>query len=272
MLAYNMPNLNPKISVIMSSHNGEKFIKEAIDSVLSQTFGNFEFLIVQDGSTDLTPVILGDFSQKDPRIRIITNSGNIGLTKSLNKAIRQARGEYIARMDDDDISLPERFAKQIDFMEKNPKMALVGCLGFVINERGEVIGEKSLALNYPEIKKRLLFNNQFIHSSLMLRKTVLDKEGFCNEKFQKAQDYELVLRLAAKYSVANLAEKLLKWRLLSTSLSWRNKEQQKYAILARWWAITKYGYPKITGLFHIITRCVWLYVPTRLKFKMKNAK
>lgn len=265
MLAQNMPDHNPKISVIMSSHNGEKFIKEAINSILSQSFTNFEFLIVQDGSTDLTPVILSDFSQKDKRIKIITNPECIGLTKSLNRALKQARGEYIARMDDDDISLPERFAKQIDLMEKNLKMALIGCLGFVINERGEIIGEKKLVLCYLEIKKQLLFNNQFIHSSLMLRKTILDKEGFYNEKFKKAQDYELVLRLAAKYSVANLPEKLLKWRLLSNSLSWKNKEQQKYAILARWWAITKYGYPKITGLFHIIIRCVWLYVPKRLK-------
>ncbi len=232
----------------MSSHNGEKFIKEAINSILTQTFGDFEFLIVNDGSTDLTGVILGDFSQKDQRIKIITNSENLGLTKSLNKALQAARGEYIARMDDDDISLPERFAKQIDFMEKNPTMALVGCLSFVINERGEVIGEKKLVLDYPEIKKRLLFNNQFIHSSLMLRKTVLDKEGFYNEKFKKAQDYELVLRLAGKYSVANLPEKLIKWRFLPSSISWKNKEQQKYAILARWLAITRYGHPKMRGV------------------------
>ncbi|MDD4990288.1 MAG: glycosyltransferase family 2 protein [Candidatus Pacebacteria bacterium] len=267
MLAKIMANNNVKISVIMSSYNGEKFIKEAISSILAQTFGDFEFLIVNDGSTDLTPVILEECARKDQRIKIITNSGCIGLTKSLNKAIKQARGEYIARMDDDDISLSERLAKQIDFMEKNPKMAVVGCLGFIVDERGEVIGEKKLALNYPEIKKRLLFNNQFVHSSLMLCKTVLDKEGFYNEKFKKAQDYELVLRLASKYPVVNLPQKLLKWRLLPTSLSWKNKEQQKYAILARWWAITRYGYPKITGLFHIIIRCVWLYVPKWVKMR-----
>jgi len=258
---------NPKISVIMSSHNGEKFIKEAVSSILAQTFGDFEFLIVQDGSTDLTPVILEEFAKKDKRIKIITNPENLGLTKSLNKALQTARGEYIARMDDDDISLQERLAKQIGFMEKNPKMALIGCLGFIINERGEAIGEKKLALNYPEIKKRLLFNNQFIHSSLMLRKTVLDKEGFYNEKFKKAQDYELVLRLAGKYPVANLTEKLLKWRFLSTSISWKNQEQQKYAILARWWAITRYGYPKLKGLYHILLRLGWMYVPRWVKMR-----
>lgn len=267
MLAEIMPNLNPKVSVIMSTHNGERFIKEAINSVLGQTFSDFEFLIIDDCSTDLTSVILADYSQKDQRIKIISNSENLGLTKSLNKAIQQAQGEYIARMDDDDISLPERLQKQLSFMEKNPKIALVGCLGLIIDERGETIGEKNLALGFPEIKKRLLFNNQFIHSSLFIRKSVLDKEGFYNNNFKKAQDYELVLRLAGKYPVINLAEKLLKWRFLPASISWKNKEQQKYAIMARWWAITKYGYPKITGLFHIIIRCVWLYVPKWVKMR-----
>jgi glycosyltransferase involved in cell wall biosynthesis len=262
-----MPNNHPKISVVMCCYNGEKFLREAVNSILSQTFDDFEFLIVQDGSTDLTPLILQEYAQKDGRIRIISNAKNIGLTKSLNKALPIARGDYVARMDDDDIALAQRFAKQVDFLEKNPKIALVGCLGFIINERGEVIGEKKLALHYQEIKKRLLFNNQFIHSSLMIRKSVLDKEGFYNEKFKKAQDYELVLRLAGKYPVANLPEKLLKWRFLPSSLSWQNKEQQKYAILARWWAITKYGYPKIRGLYHIIIRYIWLYVPKWVKMR-----
>lgn len=267
MLAEIMPNLNPKISVIMSTHNGERFIKEAIDSILKQNFSDFEFLIVQDGSNDLTPVILEECARNDQRIKIISNAQNLGLTKSLNKAISQAKGEYIARQDDDDVSLPERFKKQFDFMEKNQRFALVGCLGLIVNERGEAIGEKNLAVSYEKIKKRLLFNNQFIHSSLFARKSILEKEGFYNDDFKKAQDYELVLRLAEKYPVANLAERLLKWRFLPSSISWESKEQQKYAIMARWWAITRYGYPKITGLFYIIIRCVWLYVPKWVKIR-----
>ncbi len=254
-----MEQNNPKISVVMASHNGERFIKQAIDSILWQSFNDFEFLIVDDGSTDLTAIILQEYKERDKRIKIITNSQCLGLTKSLNRALRQAQGEYIARMDDDDICIKNRFEKQIDFMDKNPEVVLCGTLGFIIDEKGEIIGEKNLALSYKDIKKKLLFNNQFIHSSLMMRKEVLNKEGFYDERFKKAQDYELVLRFARKYQVVNLPERLIKWRKLATSISHKNKEQKKFAIKARWYAITKYGYPKIQGLFHIMLRIIQMY-------------
>ncbi|MDD5433307.1 MAG: glycosyltransferase [Candidatus Pacebacteria bacterium] len=254
-----MLNHNPKISVVMASHNGEEFIKQAIDSVLSQSFADFEFLIVDDGSTDLTGIILNEYKERDQRVKIITNPQCLGLTKSLNIAIGQAQGEFIARMDDDDISMPKRFAVQSELLDKNPQVVLCGTLGFIINEKGETIAEKNLAISYSEIKNRLLFNNQFIHSSLMIRKSILDQEGYYNEKFKKAQDYELVLRLGRKCQIVNLPERLIKWRKIPTSISHKNKEQKKFAIKARWLAITKYGYPKIQGLLHIIIRVVQMY-------------
>lgn len=254
-----MEQNNPKISVIMASHNGERFIKEAMNSILSQTFSDFEFLIIDDGSTDLTAIILNEYAGRDQRIKIITNPQCLGLTKSLNIALGQAQGEFIARMDDDDISQKNRFEKQYDFMQKNPEFALVGSMAFLIDEKGETIGEKKLASDSEEIKNMLLFNNQIIHSSWFARNDILIKEGLYNEKFKKAQDYEFVLRLASKYKIFNLPENLLKYRILKTSLSRQNKEQQKFAIMARWLAITKYGYPKLKGLFHIIVRSVLLY-------------
>lgn len=260
MLAKIMLNNNPKISVVMASHNGEKFIKEAIDSILEQSFRDFEFLIIDDGSTDLTSIILDEYAKKDQRIRIFTNPQCLGLTKSLNVAIKQALGEFIARMDDDDVSQKNRFEKQSDFMQKNPEFVLVGSMAFLINEKSEIIGEKKLAVTSEQIKKRLLFNNQIIHSSWFARKDILIKEGLYNEKFKKAQDYDFVLRLAEKYKIFNLPNTLLKYRVLNTSLSRQNKEQQKFAIKARWLAITKYGYPKLQGLFHIIVRSILLYV------------
>ncbi len=126
MLAKIMLNNNPKISVVMASRNGERFIKEAIDSILGQTFGDFEFLIVDDGSTDLTPIIIDEYAKRDQRIKIITNSQCLGLTKSLNIAIKQAKSEFIARMDDDDICLKNRLEKQYDFVRKNPEIILLG--------------------------------------------------------------------------------------------------------------------------------------------------
>ncbi|MCG2689969.1 glycosyltransferase, partial [Candidatus Parcubacteria bacterium] len=251
----NPNNLNnsarPLVSVVMATCNGERFLRLAVESILNQTLKEFEFLIVDDRSTDGTLQILKEFALKDKRIKIIENTVNFGLTKSLNKALLLAQGKYIARMDDDDISEPTRLEKQFKFMEAHSDFALMGCLAEVINERGEVIGEKHLALDYKALKKKLLFNNQLVHSSWFLRRSVLDNVGFYNEEFKKAQDYELLLRIASKYPVSNLEERLIQWRKRGDSLSFQDNLQQKYALKARWLAITKYGYPKLQGLFHI---------------------
>lgn len=262
-----MLNSNPKISVVMATYNGEKYIKPAIDSILNQTFSDFEFLIVDDCSSDLTSVILDQYQNQDLRVKVITNSQNLKQTKSLNRALEVASGRYIARMDDDDIADLGRLEKQFQFMEQNPDLALCGSLGWVIDENGQRIQDKNLAVGRERIKQRLLFNNQFIHSSLFIRKEILDREGFYNEKFVKAQDYELVLRLAGKYPVDNLSDRLIHWRLDMNSMSWNNKAQQKFAIKARWWAITKYGYPKLPGIGHIVLRLIWLWVPKSIKMK-----
>ena len=266
----NKKNNNAFISVIMATCNGERFLKLAVESILTQTFKEFEFLIVNDKSTDSTPDILKAFSLKDKRIKVITNQENLGLTKSLNKALALAQGKYIARMDDDDISLKERLQKQFDFMESHKEIALCGSLSFVIDERGVVIGEKNLALDDKALNKKLLFNNQLVHSAWFLRANVLKEIGYYNEQFKKAQDYELLFRIATKYKVCNLSEKLIKWRKRENSLSFQDKAQQKYALKARWLAITKYGYPKFLGLFYIIIRFVWLLIPLRVKKKIKT--
>jgi len=262
-----MLNNKPKVSVIMSVYNGETFLNDAIESILRQTFSDFEFIIVNDKSTDNTENILREYIKRDERIKIIQNSENIGLTKSLNKAIKQSKGTYIARMDADDVSEPERLEKQIRFMGNNLNIVLCGTLGWIIDDKGEKIKEKNLKTSYADIKKSLLFNNQFIHSSLFIRKDILDKEGFYDESFQKSQDYELILRLASKYQVANLPDRLIEWRMNTNSLSWSNKEQELSAIRARWRAITRYNYPKLIGLFNIIIRIGWLCLPKRIKMR-----
>jgi len=254
-----MQNNNLKISVIMSVCNGQKYLKQSIESILVQTFRDFEFLIVNDGSTDETQQILEQYAKQDQRIRIIVNSQNLGLTKSLNKAIKTAGGDYIARMDDDDISMPTRFEKQWRFMEQNPSVALCGSLALMINEKGEEIGRKNLAVKFQDIKKKLLFNNQFIHSSLFFKKAL----GLYDESFMRAQDYEFVLRASAKHQVVNLPEYLVKWRVREGSLSFSGTKQQRCAIKARYWAITKYSYPKLKGLFHILLRTAYLLWPKK---------
>ena len=123
----------------MSVYNGEKYLREAIESILNQTFTDFEFLIVNDGSTDSSLEII--LSYPDERIRVIRNDRNIGLTKSLNKALQQAKGEYIARQDADDISLQNRFEEQLIYLEKHPEVALLGTSAYKIDERGEILAK-----------------------------------------------------------------------------------------------------------------------------------
>ncbi len=193
---------SPRISVVMSVYNGERHLEEAVASILNQSFSDFEFIIINDGSTDRTVEIIESFS--DSRIRLIHNDGNIGLTKSLNKGIELSNGEFIARMDADDISLPERFKKQIDFLDAHPEIGITGT-----NVRA--IGENSkpkYKIKYPEnhwlIYWSLLFSNPMCHPSVMIRKEVLNKYGNYNSQLKSSQDFELWSRLIGQTKFHNL--------------------------------------------------------------------
>lgn len=214
-------NLNPSISVLMSVFNSEKYLKEAIESILNQTFTNFEFLIINDGSNDDSRNIILSFS--DPRIVLIDNENNIGLTRSLNKGIESARGKYIARMDADDISMPTRLEKQVNFLNENLQIGLLGTW-FEYFPGGPVIKPPC---KHEEIYAQLFKNNPVAHPSVMLRRSVLiENKCLYNNKFKKAQDYELWSRLIEKTRVANLPEVLLLYRVHQGQISnFANDEQ-----------------------------------------------
>ena len=213
----------------MAVYNGKKHLREAIESILNQTFTNFEFIIVNDCSTDSSLEIIQSY--EDERIKVINNERNIGLTKSLNKGIKQARGEYIARQDADDISLPNRFEKQLKYFEEHPKTALLGTSIYVIDENGNIL-EKRIAS--PSPNKTLLKGNRFTHGSLMFKRSVINELGQYNELFKYSQDYELCLRISKYYEVKNLEAPLYKLRFHSSSIaSTKIKEQQLYASLAQ---------------------------------------
>jgi len=227
--------INPEVSVIMSVYNGEKYLLESINSILAQTFNNLEFIIVNDASTDSTAKILEGIH--DPRIRVFTNEINIGLTKSLNRALRQCRSDFVARMDADDISLPERLAKQYAFLKQNSAYGLVGTQSYVL------VGEKkfSFLARLPEahehITQALKGGNVFYHGSVMIRKSMFAAINYYNEEFYYAQDYDAWFRLSETSNVANLPDILYVWRNAKEGISnVKKKEQDFFALLAKKYA------------------------------------
>jgi glycosyltransferase involved in cell wall biosynthesis len=224
---------NPKVTVLMSVYNCKKYLREAIDSILGQTFEDFEFLIIDDGSTDSSAKIIRSYA--DPRIRLIQNEENIGLTRSLNKGLKLAKGEYIARMDADDISLPSRFEKQVKALDENEKLGLLGTRYVKIDNKGNEKGEIPVPLRRENILKHfLLFGSAFCHSSMMFRKSYAKEIGFYDESMKFAQDYDFGLRLFEIYDIDNYPEVLQKWRYnLKTGISVKRVDEQKRYSTAR---------------------------------------
>jgi glycosyltransferase involved in cell wall biosynthesis len=210
--------MTPKISVILPVYNAQSYLRESIDSILNQTFQDFELIIINDGSTDDSLSIMESYT--DQCIRII-NQTNAGLPVSLNRAIAQAQGQYLARQDADDISLPERLAKQVAYLDAHPQCALLGTWSQILVENAAT----DRSLSHPhlngDIQLKLLLFNCFVHSSVMIRKGALETTGLYPEDPEKfpPEDYDLWLRIAKHWEVANLPEVLFQYRELPNSIS-----------------------------------------------------
>ncbi|MGL5764479.1 MAG: glycosyltransferase family 2 protein [Sarcina sp.] len=208
-----------KVSVVMSVYNGEKFLKEAIDSILKQTFKDFEFLIINDGSTDKSLEILNSYSDK--RIRMLDNDGNKGLIYSLNRGLKEAKGEYIARMDADDIAMSDRFAKQVEFLDNNKDVNLVGSSIECIFEGLPFVKKLVKATtDYEFIKVKAIFESTFYHPTVMFRKSIIDEYNLVyDERYKHAEDYGLWNNMMLKGKVSNIEEPLLNYRIVKTSVT-----------------------------------------------------
>jgi len=222
----------PTVTVLMSVFNDRKYVEQAVRSILEQTYRDFEFLIIDDGSTDGSVDIIKRVN--DSRIRLISNDRNLGLTKSLNRGIEIARGRYIARMDADDFSYPQRLEKQVEFFETHPEYGLVGTRYRVIDESGILIYDAEVPQTDYEIRTAFLNSNPFAHSSVMFRKELIKEIGGYREFFRYAQDLDLFIRLSKRSNVYNLSEIFLDWRLQLKSSSVKYKLlQDRYAQIAR---------------------------------------
>jgi glycosyltransferase involved in cell wall biosynthesis len=207
----------------MAAYKAAAFVGAAIESILAQTFSDFEFLIIDDGSTDQTAEIIAAYH--DQRIILIRNQSNLGLIASLNRGLRQARGEFIARMDADDESLPERFARQVAFLDSHPGIGLCGTSYVTMGNRAE---RWPVEYEPARLKCQLLFDTGFSHPSVMFRRDLLLRYNlYYDPAYKHAEDYDLWARFAEVTEVANLRTVLVKYRLHPESVSHINRQVQR---------------------------------------------
>ena len=198
----------PLVSIIMPVYNEEASIKKAIKTVIDQTYKKFELIVIDDGSTDGTSNIVKTLQKLDERIIYLRNEENRGTTYSLNRGLRKASGEYIARIDGDDWYHPRKLELQVKFLERRSEYGIVGTFYILVDESGRAVKVR-LPVTHSEIMKRMAYRNAFAHSSIMVRRSVLDMVGYYDERYEYAQDYDLYFRILEVSKGYNLPSYLL---------------------------------------------------------------
>jgi glycosyltransferase involved in cell wall biosynthesis len=218
----------PLVSIIMPCYNSSKYLKDSLDSIFRQTYSNFELILINDGSTDLTDSMVREI--QDSRLVYLKNISNKGITYSLNKTIRTAKGKYIIRMDADDIMEKNRLHKQIRFMEDNPEFGMSGSAYTIIDEQGMPINTVNYSFDHPDFKILLLFFNPFAHPTIAIRSEIA-KRLLYDKNFLHCEDYELWFRIAKQSKVNNLPDKLMQYRVHSQNTSLRNNVAMKRNVI-----------------------------------------
>jgi len=226
------------VSIIMPVYNASRFLEESIQSVLAQTYTNFELIIINDGSKDGSFEIIQKYQKQDKRILIIDNKKNLGVVKCLNIGLRKSSGDYIARIDADDIWFPEKLMKQISFLRNNPNISLLGSSVIPINKSGEEKGKKifndQVFLEGEKLKEYLFKRNPFCHSSIIFPASIINEIGAYDENFINSEDYEFWFRILSKKEGTIKEEKFVKYRIYPEMISLKKrKEQTWYAIKAK---------------------------------------
>ena len=212
-----MAAASPQVTVLLPVRNGSAHLSAALDSIFAQTFSDFELLVIDDGSTDRTPEMLRAVS--DPRLRVVTNPQNIGLVPTLNRGLELARGEFVARQDHDDISLPERLQKQVRYLQAHPDCVLLGTEAVQTDARGRKAFRLLRPRDAEDIRWYLCFDNAFIHSSVMFRRERVRQEFGGYAPSFHSEDYALWSRIARARPTANLPEPLLLYREHGSSVT-----------------------------------------------------
>ena len=222
---------SPVISVVMSVFNGARFLDEAVASIRRQSYRDFEFIIIDDGSTDATPEILSRHAVADARLRVVRQE-NRGLIGSLNRGFSEASGTYIARMDADDVAKPYRLKMQLDCLSENPGIALVGGSIEIIDSEARVLDTKRLPSEPEDLKRHLReLGNAVAHPTVLFRHSVLKEVGGFRMAYLQAEDYDLWLRMLDRFALMNLDKVLLGYRRHEGTVSYKNARQQGLSAL-----------------------------------------
>lgn len=263
----------PSISVLMPAYNAEKYIAVAIESILNQTFTNFEFIIIDDCSSDKTWGIIKEYSQKDFRIIPLKNDKNVKISKTLNIGIEAARAKYIARMDADDYSYPERLEKQFNYMENNPDIVISGGNIEICDENLFFLNVRKYNYNDQDIRKKIFMYSPFCHPAVIFKTNEIKKINMYNTKYNSAEDYDMYFRIGNLGKFGNIPEIILKLRTRESSISQKNsREQEKLTLKIRKLAIKEYGYSMglKDNVYFILQFTSMFLIPQKYKFKIFN--
>ena len=218
----------PAISVVMPVHNGERFLGQAIDSILGQSLTDLELIAVDDGSSDGTPAILAERARLDPRLRVLRLDRNLGVTGALNAGCRLALAGFIARMDADDVSVPARLETQLSYLLSHPDVAVVGSWAQRIDDRGTAGAVQRYPADPSMVAWSMAFFNSVVHPTVMMRREALRMDEVYTSEYPRAEDYALFAGLTRTTTLANIPKVLLHYRMWSGNSS-RNAEQEKQA-------------------------------------------
>jgi glycosyltransferase involved in cell wall biosynthesis len=239
----------PAVSVVMAVFDGASWVGAAVESLLTQTLTDLEVIVIDDGSTDTTPEMLA--AVHDSRLRV-QRQERAGLTRSLVRALDLARAPLVARLDADDLSLPERLARQRQFLDANPQVGLLGTGAREIDFEGHEVAIVRPPADDAAIRRALIRENPFVHSTVMMRRSALERAGGYDPAFPVAQDYDLWLRMARVTQLANLPEPLVIRRLVPRRVSAiRDDDRLRAEARVRWRAVRGGAYPWWCALFAV---------------------
>ena len=245
-----MTNNNPLVSIVIPVHNGEKYIREALDSCVGQTYQNIEIIIVNDDSKDNTLEILKEYEKKDNLIQVISVSKQNGLGNVINIGIRQAKGEYIARMDADDVMSPTRLEKQVEYLNSNPRCVAVGGQIDIIDADSKITGHREYAMEDKDIKKNMFLFQPFAHPAVTLRRSAVESVGLYPENMWKVEDVKFFFLLSQKGEFHNISDTVLKYRMtFDTQSQSKMVDHFKRTNEVRNWAMKELGIKPTVGQY-----------------------